>query len=315
MTIDSTAQKSCNNHSDNIAMPGAPKGKTGLESHEAVSFMNDSQQLLVRAQQNAVEAKEAAMGAISRFYQESQVCEKKAEKMVRELDEAIQHALDAAIKSRGEKEEDNPVVRDDGWSGTSPKKKKKSKLSKKVLGNGYFPFNAVSDLSKSIFGNNEFDAETREEFYKVVMRQSPQLRQLIDDLTEDKARIKTERILNEAKSEIIAARVAVNRAQDEIGEAKEEAKKAFYEAEAAKRAAEVIVSQVKQNSICQVADEVTRAKEEVKAMKEAANMAIRRAEEEAKKSGEEAEAAHNHAQVGIFLASDRVKKDAEQLKV
>lgn len=314
MTIDSTARESCSEYSSDIPTPDTLKVKAGQETHEAASFMNDSQDLLLRAQKNAVDAKEAAMGAISRFYQESQACEKKAEKMVRDLDDAIQTALDAAVKSRGKHEDVNPVGLDDDESETSPKKKKKSKLSKEVLNPGYFPFNAVSDLTKSIFGSKEFDAETRAEFYKVVMRQSPQLRQLIDDLTEDKARIKTEKIMAEAKSEIIAARVAVNHAQDEINGAKEEAKKAILEADAAKRSAEVVVSQVKQNAICQVADEIAKSKEEVSAIKEAANIALKRAEEEIKKSREQAEAANNHAQVAISLAQERVKKDTEQLK-
>ena len=84
---------------------GALKDKTGLETLEAASFLNDSQQLLLRAQKNAEEAKKAALGAISRFYQESQMSEKKAEKMVRELDEAIQTAMDAAKKSHGKDKE------------------------------------------------------------------------------------------------------------------------------------------------------------------------------------------------------------------
>ena len=316
MAIDSTARKSCESYSDEIAAPGTLKDKTGPETQEAASVMNDPQQLLLRAQKNAVEAKEAAMGAISRFYQESQVAEKKAEKMVRDLDEAIQTALDATQKSQGkDKKDSSPAGREDGWpEALSNKKKKKSRLSKKVLKNGYIPFSAVSDITKSFFGNKEIDAETREDFYTMVMRQSPQLRHLIDDLTEDKARIKTEKIMAEAKSEIIAARVAVNHAQDEVNEVREEAKKSMAEAEAIRRAAEVIVSQVKQSAISQIADEITRAQEQVRAIKEAADIAIRRAEEEVRKSRGQAEASKNHAQVAISLAQEKIQKDAEQLK-
>ena len=150
---------------------------------------------------------------------------------------------------------------------------------------------AISGLTKSLFGNQAYDAETREEFYRMVMRQSPQLRQLIDDLTEDKARIKTEKIMAEAKSEIIAARTAVNHAQNEINEIREQAKKQMAEAESAKKAVEVIISQVRQNAVSQIAEEITKAKDEVRAVKDAADIAIRRAEEEVRKSREQAEAA------------------------
>jgi nitrogen-specific signal transduction histidine kinase len=315
MAIDSTARKSCDKVSDGVDVPGALKSNAGSETHEAASFNSDSQQLLLRAQKNAVDAKEAAVGAINRFYQESQVSEKKAEKMVRDLDEAIQHALAATRKSRGTvKEADKQAAPDDSQSAAlSLGSRKKSKLSKKVLNKGNNPFSAVSDLTKSLFGSKAIDAETKEEFYQLIMRQSPQLRQLIDDLTEDKARIKTEKIMAEAKSEIVAARVAVNHAQDEIREAREEAKKALTEAEATKKAAELIISQVKQDAISQIADEVTKSKEEVKIVKEVADTAMRQAEELARQAREEAEAIKNHAQVTISLTQEKVKREAEQL--
>ena len=124
MAIDSTARKSANNYSDGLETPGKPKDKTGPEAPESASHLNDSQQLLLRAQKNAVDAKEAAMGAISRFYQESQASEKKAEKMVKDLDDAIQTALDATKQSRGKDQKDSgPAGPDDGWHGVFPDKK------------------------------------------------------------------------------------------------------------------------------------------------------------------------------------------------
>jgi signal transduction histidine kinase len=309
MAIDSTANKSCNSY-NGVEAPGIPGGKTGSETLET-AYLSDAQQLLLRAQKNAVNAKEAAMGAISRFYEESQVSEKKAEKMVKDLDNAIQTALDATKKSRVKEKKDSD--RDDGWGVFSKNKKKKAGISEKVLNNGSFSV-GVAGLAKSILGGKEYDAETREEFYRVVMRQSPQLRQLIDDLTEDKARMKTEKIMTEAKSEIVAARVAVNRTQDEMNEVKEVAKKAIAEAEAAKKAAELTISQVKQAALSQVAAEITKAKDEVKAIRESADAAIRRAEEEIRKSREQATTANNHAQVSITLAQEKLKKDAEQIK-
>jgi signal transduction histidine kinase len=313
MPIDSTTtRKSGINYSEKSDIPDVLKAKTGDGTLEAASFTSDSQELLMRAQRNALEAKEAALGAMNRFYQEGKVSEKKAGKMLSELDEAIQLALNATKKSHGI--DDKETGQDIGRSMVLPHNGKKSKISKKILNAGYNPFGIVSDLKKSLSGKKPTDEEVEAEFYRLVMRQSPQLRQLIDDITEDKARIKTEKILAEAKSEIIAARVAVNKAQEEINAAKEEAKKAFLGAENAQKAPELIVSQAKQKAISQAADEITRAHEEVRAVKEAATAAIRQAQEENKKSRQEAAASNNHAQVTLTLAREKVKKDAEELK-
>jgi signal transduction histidine kinase len=309
MTIDSTARKNCNEYSNN-EIPGALMEQNGTEAQKAASFIDsETQQLLLRAQQNAVNAKEAALGAINRFYKESTLSEKKAQKMVSELDEAIQTALDSAKKShvKGKKDNDLSGFGDDSSDGKN--KKEKERVSKNVLNGGLFG-------AGTLFGNKEtYDAETREEFYRLVMRQSPQLRQLIDDLTEDKTRIKTEKIMAEAKSEIVAARVAVNRAQEDISSVKEEARRAMMEAETSKKASEVVISQVRQGAVNQIAEEVTRAKEEVRAVKEAADIAIKRAEEEIRRSREQAEAARNQASVAVTLAQEKAKKDNEQLKV
>jgi signal transduction histidine kinase len=313
MPIDSTTtRKSGINYSEKSDIPDALKAKTGEGTLEAASFTSDSQELLMRAQRNALEAKEAALGAMNRFYQEGKVSEKKAGKMLSELDEAIQLALNATKKSHGI--DDKETGQDIGRSMVLPHNEKKLKKSKKILNAGHNPFGIVSDLKKSLSGKKPTDAEVEAEFYRLVMRQSPQLRQLIDDLTEDKARIKTEKILAEAKSEIIAARVAVNKAQEEINAAKEEAKKAFLGAENAQKPTDLIVSQVKQKAITEAANEITRAHEEVRAVKEAATAAIRQAQEENKKSRGEAAASNNHAQVTLTLAREKVKKDAEELK-
>ena len=93
MVIDSISAKTWNSYSDTVDSKSSLKNKAGEETHEAASMTTDPQQLLLQAQKNAEEAKEAALGAIGRFYEQSQVSEKKAEKMVKELDEAIQHAL------------------------------------------------------------------------------------------------------------------------------------------------------------------------------------------------------------------------------
>ncbi|MGD1118588.1 MAG: ATP-binding protein [Dehalococcoidales bacterium] len=311
MAIDSKASKSLSSYSGTDTS-GAPRQKASPDLIEMAANLDDSQQLLLRAQQNAVNAKEAAIGAISRFYQESQASEKKAEKMVRELDNAINTALDATKKSPDKVKKDKRPGHND-WGDLFAEKEKKKPLSENVLNNGALS-SAVSGLTKSLFGGRDYDAETREEFYRVVMRQSPQLRRLIDDLTEDKAKIKTEKIMTEAKSEIVAARVAVNHAQEEVRDIKEAAKKTMAEAEIIRKTAEVTVSQVKQSALSQIAVEITRANEEVKSIRESADAVVRRAEEEIRKSREQTAAANNHAQVAISLAQEKLKRDAEQVK-
>lgn len=309
MAIESTI-KSWNSYSDTVDSKSSDNINAGVETNEAASVNTDPQQLLLQAQKNAEAAKEAALSAISRFYEQSQVSEKRAEKMVRELDEAIKNALTATQKTRLK----NPGIikqpNADEELSELPGKDRKIKLSKKILNGGPL------GITKNIFGSSvkDLDPEVKAEFFQYVMRHSPQLRELIDELTEDKARIKTEKILNEAKAEILAARAAVNRTQEETNEIREAARKAMAEAEATKRAAELVVNQVKQSTIGQVAEEVSKAREEVKAVKAAAELAVRKAEEELAKAKAEASAANNKATVAITLAQEKIKKDTEALK-
>jgi signal transduction histidine kinase len=310
MVIDSTSMKTWKSYSDTVDSKSSLPNKAGEETHEAASITTDPQQLLLQAQKNAEEAKEAALGAISRFYEQSQVSEKKAEKMVKELDDAIQHALTATQKNRVKPGSLKPDILDDEISGGA--QGKKLKISKKVLNNG-----PLGGFARSLFGDNtikELDPEVKAEFFQYIMRHSPQLRDLIDELTEDKAKIKTEKIMSEAKAEIIAARTAVNRTQEETNEIKEKARKAIAEAEATRRSAELIVNQVKQSTIGQVAEEVSKAREEVKAVKAVAEQAVRKAEEELARLRNENNANQNKATVAITLAQEKIKKDTEALK-
>jgi hypothetical protein len=310
MTIDSTI-KTWKSDGAPINNQSVITQKTGDGAQETASDF-DARQSMLQAQKKAEEAKEAAQGAISRFYEQSQISEKRAEKMVRELDDAIQNALTATQKNRGKKPGN---ARQDAPDDTPPEllmHGKKSILSRKVLNNG--PFGAVSGITK-MFGNatKDLDPEVKAEFYQYVMRHSPQLRELIDELTEDKAKIKTDKILDEARTEIIAARTAVNRTQEETNEIKEKARKALVEADAMRKAAEQLVAQVKQSSIGQVAEQVSKAREEAKAVKAAAESAIRSAEEELSRVKAEAGSANNNA-VAITLAQEKLKRDSEQLK-
>jgi nitrogen-specific signal transduction histidine kinase len=311
MAIDQKV-KTWNSYNGSVDNKSSVNPKTGDGAHETAGEP-DMQLLMLQAQKNAEQAKEAAQGALNRFYEQSQISEKKAEKMVRELDDAIQNALMATQRNRGKNPGNVKLDKPEEKLPEAVLIDKKLKLSKKVLNSG--PFNVVSGINK-IFGNaeKELDPEVKAEFYQYVMRHSPQLRDLIDELTEDKARTKTEKILSETKAEILAARAAVNHAQEETNEIKEKARKAMTEAEATRRAAEQVVTQVKQSTIGQVAEEVSKAREEVKAVKAAAENAVRKAEEELVRVKAEAGAANNKATVAVTLAQEKVKKDAELLK-
>jgi signal transduction histidine kinase len=311
MEIDTTI-KTWKSYGDTVDSTRLVTPKIVDGAREAVSDF-DARPSMLQAQKKAEEAKEAAQGAISRFYEQSQISEKKAEKMVRELDDAIQSALTATQKNRSKNTGDARQNALDEKPQEAFLHGKKIKLSKKVLNNG--PFNVVSGINK-VFGTSakELDPEVKAEFYQYVMRHSPQLRELIDELTEERAREKTGKILDEARAEILAARAAVNRTQEETNEIKEKARKALVEADATRRAAEQVVTQVRQSTIGQVAEEVGKAREEVKAVKAAAENAVRKAGEELARVKAEAGSANNKATVAITLAQEKIKKDSEQLK-
>jgi signal transduction histidine kinase len=302
MLTDSTTGK-IDINGNKADIPGALKAKAGTETHEAASSNSDSQESPLKAPQNNWGAKEAALGAIHRFSQESKLAEQKAKKMVSDLEAVVQLALNAAKKSYA-------IDEKEAAQGDSPT------ATSKELPPGNDSSASVADAEKSLSDNNKpANDKVKAEFYHLLMTKNPRLRHFIDDLTEDKAKIKIDKIVTEAKSEIIAARIVVNRAQEEINASKEETKKALLESEATHKAAELIVSQVKKDAITQSADEIARARAEVKAIQEAANEAVRRAEEEVKKSHEEVAALSDYAKETLALAQDKVKKSAEELRV
>lgn len=317
MPIDAINAKSGMNYSDKPDTPTALNAKTGEETQKAASFGSESKETLLRAQQSALEAKEAALGAINRFYQESKASETKAGKMLSELEDALQLALSAAKKPRDVDVKE--TSREPGQSATVPHDKRNSKSASKILHAN--PFGIVSDLKKSLLGITPTADEVKEEFYRVVMRKSPQLRQLIDDLTEEKARVKTDKIIAEAKSEIAAARVAVSKAQEEIKTTREEAKKASLDVKNARKneaADETAKSQQGDNgksleptaelnndeqaALALAQEKVKRESEELRALKLQALVAVKKAQEQGKKAKEEAEAIRLEAQQAIEKA-------------
>jgi signal transduction histidine kinase len=291
MLTDSSTGKIGVNGNNKTDMPDTLKAKAGNDTHEAASIDSDSQKSLLKAPKNTWGAKEAAMGAIKRFSQENKVTEDKAEKMVSELEDVIQLALNAAKKSCGINE-----------TGLYTSKNSSTELA----------FDSEESSSDDKKAAND---EVKAEFYRLLMTKNPRLRHFIDNLTEDKAKIKIDKIVTEAKSEIIAARIVVNKAQEEIVASKEQAKKAQLDSEATHKAAELIVSQVRQDAITQSADEISRAHTQVRAFQDAANAAVRRAEEEVKKSREESANLTEYAKETLALAQEKVKKAAEESKV
>jgi len=293
MPSDAITTKSGINGSGKPETPTTLNAKTGEETQKAASLNSDSKETLLRAQQSALEAKEAALGAINRFYQESKVSEMKAGKMLGELEDALQLAVNAVKKPRVADGKENS--REPGQSATVPHDNKNARAARKVLHAN--PFGIVSDLKKSLLGIQSTPDEVKEEFYRVVMRKSPQLRQLIDDLTEEKARVKTDKIISEAKSEIAAARVAVSKAQEEINAAREEAKKTCLDAENARKAPGTVAPQVKQDVAIGIADETAKVQEV-----------------DAGKSLRERAELNKNAEEALASAQDKVKKEAEALR-
>ncbi len=309
MPTDAITAKSGIKYSDKPETPTTLNAKTGEETQKAASLNSDSKETLLRAQQSALQAKEAALGAINRFYQESKASEMKAGKMLGELEEALQLALSAAKKTRGIGTKE--ASQQSGQSAIVPHDKKNSRSAMKVMHTS--PFGIVSDLKKSLLGTKPTAEEIKEEFYRVVMRKSPQLRQLIDDLTEEKARVKTNKIIAEAKSEIAAARVAVSKAQEEVRVAREEAKKACLDAENARKSAGMNALQVKEEAVNEVACKQPEIQNNGKPLEQTAELdkekeALILAREKVKKESEELRALRIQAMVAVKKAQDQEKK-------
>ena len=312
MPIDAITTKSGVNYSDKPETPTALNTKTGEETQKAASLNDDSKETLLRAQQSALEAKEAALGAINRFYQESKASEMRAGNMLGELEDALQLALNATKKPRGV--DGKETSREPGQSATVPHDKKNSKSATKVLHAN--PFGIVSDLKKSLLGIKPTTDEVKEEFYRSVMRKSPKLRQLIDDLTEDKARVKTDKIIAEAKSEIAAARAAVSKAQEEINATREEAKKACLDAENARKAAGMNACEVKQDVVTPPPDETAkihvedngRSQQEIAELNKNTAEALASAQEKIKKEAEALKSIKLQALVAVKRAQEQEKK-------
>jgi signal transduction histidine kinase len=292
------------------------------ETDGADPFMDDSQELLLKAQKDAQLAKAVARQAISRAFQQSEATVKRAEVLARAFDDALQGSV-------------SQIRHEDGDSGSGFVV---SGRVKKLLNNRQHPLNAISDMTRSLFNNKTVDAGTRMDFYNLVIRQSKQLRELVDDLVGQQVQKKIEKAIEEAKSDRIASKLAAQQARDEVTKAREEAEKAINEAETARRDAEeaidiargwveeakrevaaekkaaaVKVSQAQQQAMSRTTEEVKKAKDEVMAARDAARIAIRHAEAEARRCRQESEDIRNQTRIDVALAQEKAQQEAEKV--
>jgi signal transduction histidine kinase len=284
---------------------------------EAGFILDDSQEFMLKAQKDAEQAKAVALQAINQAFQQSEVTVQHAEALARVFDDALQGNF-GQIR-QGEKD---PIAL--------------GRL-KKLLNNGQNPLNAISDMTKSLFINKSVDAETRKEFYNLVVRHSQQLREMVEELVQQQVEKRTEKAIEEARSDRIASKLVVEQTRCEIDRAREELAQAQSEAEtsrsdaeeainiarawveeakrdveAERKAAEVKVSHTEQQAMSRTAEEVKKAKDEVAAAKEAARITIKNAEAEVRRSRQEAETARNQAQLDVAQAQEKARQEIEK---
>ncbi len=299
------------------------------KNQEAEHFLNDSQELMLKAQKDAEIAKAVARQAISQAFQQSEAAIKRAEVLASAFDDVLEGSFGQTDHNENESDAE-----------PAGHESMKSNRVKKLLNNGQNPLNAISDVTRSIFNNKAVDAETRMDFFNLVIRQSKQLRELVDDLVRQQAQKEIDKAIEEAKSDRIASKLAVQQTQDEVRKAREEAEKARNEAEASrkdaeeaisiarqwieqakdeaaagKRTADVKLSQAQQQAMGKAQAEIKKAKDEVAAAKEAAGIAIKRAEAEALRSRREAEEARTailESQQAVESAQTESRKAIEK---
>jgi signal transduction histidine kinase len=309
---------------DMTALPGF---ETSQKPAEADYVLDDSQELLLKAQKDAELAKVVARQAISRAFQQSEATLKRAEVLARAFDDALQGSF--SQMHRDEKDS----------AGSSGNGFDLSGYVKKLLNNGQHPLSAISDMAKSLSVNTAVDAETRMDFYNQVIRQSKQLRELIDDLVARQVQKKIDKAVEEARSDRIASKLAVQQAQSEVDKAREEAARAQSEAETARRDAEeainiargwveeakrefaaerktagVKANQAEQLALSRTAAEVRQARDEVAAAEEAARNAIKHAEAEARRSRQEIDEIRDQARLDVALAREKAEQEAEKVE-
>jgi hypothetical protein len=342
MAINLPTPKNNLNKAEKTGLSVAAGLETPVKACQIDADADRAPELLAKASKDAELAKTAVRQAISQAFREREESLKKAETMTQAFDEAIQSSSAQTNQSANKSVE--PVT-----PGKSTEYLNKV-LLKKALTNGNSSQSAFADIIKTYFGN-KLDTETKKDTNNPATSQNKNLRQIIDHVTDDQAHNKAAKIIGDAKSDRIASKLAANQAQDEVKKAREEAEMVKRTAETAvsrareeaeisrkdaveavnaakkwieqaknevtieKKAAGLIASQAQQEALSQAAEEIQKAKHEVRASKEAANTAIRMAKEEVSKSREEAEIYRKNSQVAIAALEEKVLKVVEKVKV
>ena len=229
-------------------------------------LVGDAGLLLLKAQKEAELARMVARQAISRAFKKSGDEVKQAEDLTADFDDA------AGVKTR------------------------------KSPGSERDALKAVSGAAKRFFARKDDNAKTRREFYDLVLRQSKELKELVDDMVWEQAQEIIDKAVEEAKSDRIASKVAVRQAQEEAEASKKDTAEAIAiaqelvaqaqaEAAAAKKSAGLALSRARGEAVSRAEAEVKKARDEALAAKEAAGVAIKRVEDEVQRIKEEAEIA------------------------
>lgn len=295
-----------------IRTPEAERYGSSSYRFTADPDLSDSQKMLLEAQKNAESAKATVNEAMTRIYRENHAARKKAESLARAFDEAIENVLirtgrqpESTGDSANDEDDDSQASIQSALEIT-PKKG----FLQRFLDHGDDSLDTVSEIAGSIFVNDSLDAEARREFYNLVTEQSTQLRQLIDIAAEDRTRENTGKIVDQAKSEIAAAQIAVSQSQKDLEEARKQAETAREEAVKAEDAAEEAMSIAR--SLVKEAQEVAeKAHADAEETVRLAREDIRHAHEEAMAEKQAAEAIAGQAEQD---AMNRVAEDMESAK-
>ena len=296
---------------------------------------------LAKASQDAELAKTAVRMAINQAFKEREASLQKAQTLGQAFDEAVQsrtvqnnQAISQNARPRTLNDSADPAKRE---------------LVKKVLHNSAASAGPFSDIIKAYFGSKS-NPETKKDTNNPATTQNKNFRQVIEDVADDQSHKKAAKMIGEAKSDRIASKLVISQAQEDIKKAREEAEMIKRTAEAAvrqareeadasrkdaeeainiakgwidqakndaateKKAVELIASQARQQALSHAAEEIKKAREEVKAAKEAANTAVRLAKEEIARSHEEAETYKKNAQVAIAALEEKILKVIEKVK-
>jgi len=245
---------------------------------------DNSRNLLLEAQENAINARENAMAAASRVGEERNTMNELDETLATILDEAEQRIRQRTVK----KQEIIPEPHEDSFPDE--------------------PIDIYPEI-KTKTANPEIN-------------RSQQLEQLIHDLTEEKAQKKIEEIkeeartykmeaqqaLDEAETVKKAALTAINQARQEaLWLAEKEIAKAREEIRLAKDAAE--------NAVRQAQEEAGRYRDEVETANNDARVAISLAQERVKTVSEEIKAIQQQAQIETNRARAGVLKAKEEAEI